>query len=157
MTDSYSRTRGQFTVSTDKSRLDLAMIHDFLTHSYWARNVPMAIVQKSIANSLCFGVYDEQSSNGPRQIGFARIVSDLATFAYLADVFVIEEYRGRGLGKWLVECIMAHPDLQGLRRFLLATSDAHGLYAQFGFEKFASLEDAHRLMFITKPNIYQAP
>ena len=153
----YTRTKGQFTVSTDKSRLDVAMIHNFLTHAYWAKNIPLNTVQKSIANSLCFGIYDEQVENAPRQIGFARIVSDLATFAYMADVFVIEAYRGQGLGKFLVDCMMAHPDLQGLRRFVLATRDAHGLYAQFGFEMFQSLEDAQRFMFINRPNIYQAP
>ncbi len=154
MTNSFTRTKGQFTVSTDKSRLDIAMLHNFLSHSYWAKNIPLAIVQKSIANSLCFGVYDERADNGPRQIGFARIVSDLATFAHMADVFIIEAYRGQGLGKWLVECIMAHPDLQGLRSFMLATRDAHGLYEQFGFERTESLEEARNLMYIRRPNIY---
>src|SRR5258708_623020 len=150
MTDSstiYSRKKGQFTLSTDKSRLDTAMIHDFLYHSYWVPNIPLPILQKSIEHSLCFGVYDEHAEHGPRQVGFARVVSDLARFALLSDVFIIEAYRGQGLGKWLVECIMDHPDLQGLRRFMLATSDAHGLYRQFGFQTVESIDgESQRLM-----------
>ena len=121
-------TRGDFSVSTDPSRLDLAVIHAYLTNSYWARNIPLEIVRRAVAGSLPFGVYE-----GTRQVGFARVVTDRATFAYMADVFALEEYRGKGLGKWLVACIMTHPDLQGLRRWFLATRDAHGLYRQFGF------------------------
>jgi GNAT superfamily N-acetyltransferase len=118
-----------YTISTDKARLDLAVIHDFLSHSYWAEDVPLAIVQKSIQNSLCFGIYHQG-----RQVGFARAISDYTTYAYLADVFVLENHRGHGLGKWLIQSILSHPELQGLRRWALATRDAQGLYAQFGFK-----------------------
>jgi GNAT superfamily N-acetyltransferase len=116
-------------VDTDKSRLDVAMIYRFLSTSYWARGIPLEVVERSIAGSLCFGLYE-----GERQVGFARVVSDGATFAYLADVFVLEECRGRGHSKALMVAVLAHPSLQGLRRWLLATRDAHELYAQFGFE-----------------------
>jgi GNAT superfamily N-acetyltransferase len=121
--------RGHLRVSTDPKRLDLDAIHAFLSQrSYWAEGTSREEVERSIRNSIAFGVYDED-----RQLGFARVVSDRATFAYLADVFVLEAYRGQGLAKWLVECVLAHPDLQGLRRWVLATRDAHGLYARYGF------------------------
>ncbi|MFN2186044.1 MAG: GNAT family N-acetyltransferase [Anaerolineae bacterium] len=120
--------RNGYLISTDKARLDLALIHDFLSRfTYWAEGRPLAVVQKSIDGSLCFGVYQ-----GAQQVGFARVVTDRATFAWLCDVFVVEAHRGRGLGKWLVECIVAHPDLQTLRTFLLSTRDAHGLYQRYG-------------------------
>jgi GNAT superfamily N-acetyltransferase len=120
--------RDGYLISTDKARLDLSLIHDFLSHStYWAEGRPLAVVQKSIEHSLCFGIYA-----GAEQVGFARVVTDRATFAWLCDVFVVEAHRGRGLGKWLVECIVAHPDLQTLRTFLLSTRDAHGLYRRYG-------------------------
>jgi GNAT superfamily N-acetyltransferase len=116
-------------ISTDKSALDVAMIHQFLSQrSSWAIGIPLPIVQRAINNSLCFGAYVEG-----RQIGFARVTTDCATFAYLADVFVLEAERGKGVSKALVTAVMAHPDLQGLRRFMLATSDAHALYARYGF------------------------
>ena len=116
-------------ISTDKARLDLDLIHRFLSQeSYWALNIPMEVVQRSISNSLCFGMYD-----GTDQIGFARVITDQATFAYLADVFVLPDYRGRGLAKQLVATIADWPALQGLRRWVLATRDAHTLYTQFGF------------------------
>lgn len=118
-----------YTISTDKSRLDTALIHRFLSHeSYWAQNVPPDVVNRSIDNSLCFGVHQ-----GDHQIGFARVVTDQATFAYLADVFILPEHRGRGLSKQLMETISNWPTLQGLRRWVLATQDAHTLYEQFGF------------------------
>jgi N-acetylglutamate synthase-like GNAT family acetyltransferase len=120
---------GRFLISTDRSKLDLGVIHGFLTRSYWAAGIPREMVARSIENSLCFGVYD-----GREQIGFARAVSDFATYAYIADVFILEPYRERGLAKELIASIMAHPDLQGLRRWSLGTRDAQGLYAQFGFE-----------------------
>ena len=120
--------RGPFEVDTDPHRLDVAMVHAFLSTSYWARGIPRDVVERSIRGSLCFGVYD-----GAAQVGFARVISDCATYAYLADVFVVESHRGRGLAKWLMACIKGHPDLQGLRRWSLATRDAHGLYRQFGF------------------------
>jgi GNAT superfamily N-acetyltransferase len=117
-----------FVISTDRSRLDVDAIHRFLTDCYWAKGIPRETVVRSIESSLCFGVYCEG-----KQAGFARVISDFATYAYLGDVFVLEPYRGRGLAKWLMKCIVAHPALQGLRRWTLATRDAHGLYAQFGF------------------------
>ena len=120
--------RGEYTISTDETRLDSAFVHDFLSRSYWARNIPLETVRRSIENSLCFGLFEAET-----QIGFARIITDRATFAYLCDVFVIEDYRGRELSKWLMETIVAHPEVQNLRRWLLATKDAHGLYSQFGF------------------------
>lgn len=120
--------KDKFTISDDVSRLDIDAICDFLSRAYWADKRPRRLIERSIKHSLNFGVYD-----GERQIGFARVVTDHATFAYLCDVFIHEEYRGHSLGKWMMECIMAHPDLQGLRRWSLATRDAHGLYQQFGF------------------------
>ncbi|MGH7924214.1 MAG: GNAT family N-acetyltransferase [Candidatus Binatus sp.] len=120
---------GKFLISTDRSKLDVDVIHRFLTRSYWAAGIPRETVARSIDNSLCFGVYD----NG-NQIGFARVVSDFATYAYVADVFILEPYRERGLGTELMSSIMAHPDLQGLRRWSLGTRDAQGLYEQFGFK-----------------------
>jgi len=121
-------TRDGYTVSDDRWRVDREAVHAFLADSYWARGISREIVERSIRHSLCFGIY-----RGDIQAGFARVVTDHATFAYLADVFVLPVHRGRGLGKWMMECILAHPDLQGLRRFLLGTRDAHGLYARFGF------------------------
>jgi GNAT superfamily N-acetyltransferase len=120
---------GKFLISNDRSMLDHDVIHGFLTESYWAAGVSRETVERSIENSLCFGVY-----HGAQQIGFARVISDYATFAYIADVFVIEPYRGRGLAKELMATIMSHPDLQGLRRWNLGTRDADALYAQFGFK-----------------------
>ena len=139
-------TRGDFSISTDPARLDIDVVHDFLSHSYWAKGVPRDIVERSIAGALAFGLY-----HGSRQIGFARVISDYATFAYLADVFILPEYRGHQLGVWLIETVMAHPDLQGLRRWCLATRDAHGLYAKFGF---TALGEPKRFMERFVPNIY---
>jgi len=119
------------------------VIHGFLTECYWAKGIPREVVARSIENSLCFGMYHDR-----KQIGFARVISDYATYAYIGDVFVLDSYRGRGLGKWLMECIMKHPRLRGLRRWSLVTGDAHGLYAQFGFtplktpERHMELHDA---------------
>jgi GNAT superfamily N-acetyltransferase len=138
-------TRDGYTISTDKSRLDVPVICDFLANSsYWARNVPLSTVQKSIENSLCFGIYDD----GDRQVGFARVITDYAVFAYLADVFILEPYRGRGLAKWLIACIVSNPELQDLRRWMLATKDAHGLYAQYGFNPLSKPE---RFMEASQP------
>ena len=127
--------RGEYLISTDRSRLNLGVIHDFLSASYWAAGVPEDVVKRSVENSLVFGVY-----RGKGQVGFARVVTDYATFAYLADVFVLEAHRGRGLGKWLIEVVLSHPDLRGLRRWLLATGDAHELYRKYGFAELARAE-----------------
>jgi GNAT superfamily N-acetyltransferase len=124
--------RDGYLISTDASMLDLEVIHGFLSRSYWAAGVPENVVRRSIENSLCFGVY-----RGEEQAGFARVVTDRATFAYLADVFVLEEHSGQGIGKWLVEVILSHPDLQGLRRWMLATRDAHDLYRRYAFTELA--------------------
>lgn len=121
------------TISTDKSKLDLILIHRFLSEeSYWAKNIPFAIVKASIDNSLCFGLYDDD-----KQVGFARVVSDFSVFAYLADVFIVPGYRGKGLSKQLLQFIVAYPALQGLRRWMLATADAHELYKKYGFKELA--------------------
>ncbi len=133
-------------VTTDPARFDLRAIHDYLTRSYWAEGVPFEIVERSIRGSLCFGLLD-----GDAQVGFARAITDRATFAYLADVYVLESHRGGGLSVWLMECVMAHPELQGLRRWSLVTKDAHGLYRKFGFEIPARPE---RHMELVRPNIY---
>ena len=125
--------RAEFEISTDPARIDLAVVHAFLTSSYWAAGIPLETVERSIRNSLCFGIY-----TGNRQVGFARVITDRATFAYLGDVFVLPEYRGQGLAKWMMECIVAHPELQGLRRWSLLTRDAHELYSQFGFTELKS-------------------
>ena len=129
MPNPFEVTRGTFTISTDPSRLDVDAIFGFLARAYWADDRPRDRIERSLANSLVFGLYD-----GTKQIGLARVVTDYANFAWLCDVFIDEAYRGRDLGKWLMESVLSHPDLQGLRRFLLATRDAHGLYARYGFE-----------------------
>jgi len=164
--------RGDFLISTDCSRLDLDMIHAFLANSYWAKDIPRETVARSIAHALCFGIYDGSGEESPRlanaaktfdfaegghgtpQVGFARVVSDFATVAYLGDVFVLESHRGRGLSKWLMECIMQHPALQNLRRWILLTRDAHGLYSQFGFAPPKSFE---RYMELHRPDVYGTP
>jgi GNAT superfamily N-acetyltransferase len=123
--------RGEYSISTDRDRLDLEVIHDFLARqSYWATGRSMETIKRSIENSVAFGVY-----RGEALVGFARVITDYATFAWLADVFVLDSERGQGLGKWLVEVILSHPELQGFRRWLLATKDAHELYRKFGFEE----------------------
>ena len=146
MSEITEHRKGEFTVSTDRARLDLGCIHGFLREAYWSEAIPREVVAKSLDHSLCFGLYD-----GARQVGFARVVTDYATFAWLGDVFVLETHRGRGLSKWLMDCVMAHPELRGLRRFLLATRDAHGLYGQFGFKPLAAPEI---FMEVHDPAIY---
>lgn len=129
----YETFQGEYIISTDKSKLDVDVIHNYLCNeSYWAKNIPVELVQKSIDGSCCFGLFAKENP-ALKQIGFARVISDCATFGYLADVFILEAYRGKGLSKWLMETIMNYPGLQGLRRWLLATKDAHGLYTKFGF------------------------
>lgn len=139
--------RGDYTISTDASRLDLDLIHGFLTASYWARGMQREVVEHSIAGSLPFGLY-----HGERQIGFARVITDQATFAYIGDVFVLEEHRGHGLGTWLMETVVACPELQGMRRWMLATRDAHALYRKVGF---VPLHTPERWMERWFPNVYQ--
>lgn len=137
-----------FTITTDKSRIDLGEVHRFLsTETYWAKNIPLEIVQRSVDHSLCFSLFYES-----RQIGFARIITDKATFAYMSDVYILKDFRGKGLSKWLVQEMMSHPDLQGIRRFVLVTYDAQSLYEQFGFRKVAHPE---RYMEIIKDKIYE--
>ena len=115
--------RGEYLISTDKNWLDLTLIHSFLTTSYWAAGIPLEVVRRSIEHSLSFGLYKED-----QQIGYARVITDYATFAYLGDVFILEPFRGQGLSKWLMEVVVTHPELQGFRRWILLTKDAHGLY-----------------------------
>ncbi|MES2827510.1 MAG: GNAT family N-acetyltransferase [Bacteroidota bacterium] len=137
-----------FVFSDDKQKIDVIAVHHYLsTQSYWAQNIPMETVKKSIENSLCFGIYKEG-----KQVGFARWITDKATFAWLADVYVDEIYRKQGLSKKLMSLMLFHPDLQGLRRYMLATLDAHGLYAQFGFE---AIEHPDRLMGIAIKDAYK--
>jgi GNAT superfamily N-acetyltransferase len=140
--------RGEYAIRTAKDHLDLDAIHAYLTRSYWSPGVPKETIQRAIANSLCFGVF-----HGAHQVGFARVVTDKATFAYLADVYVLETHRGKGLSKWMLEVIRGHPELQGLRRFMLATSDAHGLYSHFGF---TPLANPSRMMEIVDANVCQS-
>ncbi|MCA6100360.1 GNAT family N-acetyltransferase [Bradyrhizobium australafricanum] len=143
------RMPADYEISADPHRLDVEVIHTFLAKdSYWARGIPGSTVERAIDNSICFGVYHRAA-----QVGFARIVTDRSTFALLADVFILEAHRGKRLSKWLVRCVVEHEDLQGLRRFLLATSDAHGLYRQFGFE---ALGNPSRFMEIVRPDIYRS-
>lgn len=137
----------EFSITDKYEDLDIAIIHRFLREAYWSKQVPLDIVERAVKNSLCFGLY-----HGASQIGFARAITDRATFAYLADVFVLPPYRGRGLGKWLISCALAHPDLQGLRRYLLATRDAHRLYGNVGF---LPLKNPQWFMEINDPAIYQ--
>jgi len=140
--------RGDYEISTDPARIDLAVTHRFLSEeAYWSPGVPREIVERAIGNSIVFGIY-----KGSAQAGLARVVSDRATFAWICDVFVLPEHRGAGLGKWLMECVTAHPELQGLRRWMLATRDAHGLYRQYGFTE---LHDATRFMERWDPEIYR--
>lgn len=138
--------RGEWVVSDDPARLDPAAVHAFIVGTYWAANIPVETMARAIRHSLCLGLY-----RGAELAGLARVVTDRATFAYLCDVFVAPEHRGQGLGKWLVECTLAHPDLQGLRRFCLMTRDAHTLYQGFGFEP---MKDPTRYLEIHRPNVY---
>jgi GNAT superfamily N-acetyltransferase len=122
--------RGEFEIDTDPSRIDVGVVHEYLERSYWAAGIARETVERSLSHSLCFGLYA-----GAEQIGFARVVSDRTTFAWIGDVFVLEPWRGRGLGVWLMQTITAHPELQSLRRWMLATRDAHGLYEKVGFTR----------------------
>ncbi len=148
MTDSWES--GDYQISTDRARLNIDLIHDFLSNSsYWATGRSLEVVERSIANSLCFGIYQ-----GDDQVGFARVVTDYATFAWIADVFVLPEHRGRGLSKWLMKVMLAHPQLQGFRRWVLSTKDAHDVYERFGFIK---LHRPERWMERRDPNMKESP
>lgn len=145
MTTHFEVKNENYLISTDPALLNIDVIHQYLSlESYWAMNIPRMVLERSIRNSLCFGVYQEE-----KQIGFARLITDKATFAYLADVFILEDYRKKGLSKWLMETIQSHPELQGLRRWLLGTRDAHGLYEQFGW---AVLDEDTRKRFMQRHN-----
>jgi len=141
--------RGEFTISTDKSLLDVEVIHGFLTTSYWATGRTIETVRRSIESSMPFGVY-----KGDQQVGFARVITDYSTFAWIADVFILDSFRGQGLGKWLMEVIISHPELQGFRRWVLATKDAHELYRKFGFTE---LKLPERWMERHDPNTEESP
>jgi GNAT superfamily N-acetyltransferase len=143
----FEREKGAYKISTDPRLINFDAVWAYITRSYWAEGIPKETLRKAIASSLCFSLFD-----GNCQIGFARVVTDQATFAYLCDVYVLEEYRRRGLGKWLIEELMSHPDLQRLRRFVLVTRDAHGLYEHFGF---GPLQDHRRYMEIVRHDIYK--
>jgi GNAT superfamily N-acetyltransferase len=138
--------QGEFEISTDPARVDVAAVHSFLAASYWAEGIPLETVERSIRNSLCFAIYRDHE-----QVGFARVITDRATFAYLADVFVLAPFRGRGLSRWLMQCILAHPELQRLRRWSLVTRDAHRLYKAFGFQ---ALRTPERWMELHDPHVY---
>ena len=140
--------QGEFIISTDKRLLDLSLIYGFLTASYWAEGIPFETVKKSIEYSLNFGVY-----KAGEQVGFARVITDYATYAYIGDVFIIENYRGHGLSKWLMQVIASHPELQGLRRWSLLTRDAHGLYRQSGFTQ---PQNPERYMEKSDPGVYRS-
>jgi len=138
---------GRYLLSDDPALLDVSAIHAFLSEdAFWSLGIPRSVVEKAIENSLCFGMFD-----GDTQIGFTRVVTDRATFAWLCDVYVLSEFRGRGLARWMIESVLEHPDLQGLRRVLLATRDAHGLYRRCGF---APLPQPERWMIIADPDVY---
>ena len=150
MNNHYEAIRDNYLISTNNEKLDVDVIYNYLSkESYWAQNIPRSIVEKSIANSICFGVYDKN-----KQIGFARVVSDKATFAYLADVFILPAYRRKGLSKWLMQTIHAYPELQGLRRWWLGTKDAHGLYEQFGWTRITE-DVSKRFMQLHNPDLYK--
>lgn len=139
--------RGEYEIDTDPSRLDLAQAHAYIAATYWAQGMPFETFRRSVTGALCFGVY-----HGGDLVGFARVISDYATIAYLGDVFVAPEHRGQGLSKWLMDCLTGHPELQGLRRWILLTGDAHGLYQQYGFTPLAAPE---RWMERADLNVYK--
>lgn len=143
----FIRTRGEYTVSDNKSRLDLNVIHSFLTRTYWAEGIKMDRIERVVEHSFCFGLF-----KGEQMIGFGRVLSDTSAIAYMMDFFVLEEHRGKGLGKWLVESVLAYPPLQDVRRWMLATEDAHSLYSRYGFGPY---EPAEELMMKYDPEKYK--
>ena len=143
--------QGEYLISTDPARVDAAAVHAYLTQSYWAAGIPRAIVERSIAGALCFNLWHVPAGGPEAQVGFTRVISDFATLAYVGDVYVLEAHRGRGLSKWMMQLVTAHPRLQGLRRWILATRDAHDLYRRLGF---TPLKDPARFMELHDPNVY---
>jgi GNAT superfamily N-acetyltransferase len=141
--------RGEFTVSSDLSRMDMNVVHGYLSRAYWCEGLPRETLERAMRNSLCFGLFE-----GEQQVGFARVVSDRTTFAYVCDVFVLQSHQGRGLGTWLMQCVVRHPELQGLRRWHLTTRDAHSLYRKLGF---TLLSKPERHMEIFTPDMYKVP
>lgn len=141
-----------YSITTDKDKMSIDAIHEYLSRSYWAENVPKNVIAKAVENSLCFAVIAHDEEGNESQVGFARLITDMATFAYLADVYVLEEHRGNGLSKMMMEQIVKHPQLQGLRRIMLATRDAHGLYEKYGF---TPLTDQTMFMQLWTPNVYR--
>ena len=137
-----------YKISSEINDMDISVIHGYISRSYWAKNIPLNVMETAINNSLCFGVFTDSG----KQVAFARMVTDSATFAYLADVFVLEEHRGKGISKWIMKNIIEHPKLQGIRRMVLATSDAHGLYEQFGFK---ALNSPELFMELHQPDVYK--
>ena len=137
-----------YKISSETDDMDVSVIHGYISRSYWAKNIPLNTMEKAIKNSLCFGVFTDSGN----QVAFARMVTDSATFAYLADVFVLEEHRGKGISKWIMTNIIKHPNLQGIRRMALATSDAHGLYKEFGFK---ALKSPESFMELHQPDVYK--
>src|ERR1700685_2682174 len=159
----FEYLRGEFLVSRGLARLRVDVVYEFRPNCYWAKEIPREVVQRSIEHALCFGVYENVSPGLARdakhgaaadlkQVGFARVITDFATIAYLGDVFVLETHRGRGLGEWLMQCIVAHPELQGLRRWILTTRDAHGLYSQVGF---TPVKWPERFMELFQADVYR--
>ena len=143
----FEEKKDDFLITTDKNKLSLKAIHAYLSRSYWSENIPIDRVEKAIQNSLCFGLFHQKD-----QIGFARLITDYTSFAYLADVYVLEEFRGKGLSKWLMTCIKKQPNLQNLRRWMLATKDAHSLYEKFGF---TSLKNPNTFMELHQADVYK--
>lgn len=137
-----------YKISSETNEMDVSVIHGYISRSYWAKNIPLSTMEIAIKNSLCFGVFSDSGN----QVAFARIVTDSATFAYLADVFVLEDHRGKGISKWIMKNIISHPKLQGIRRMVLATSDAHGLYEEFGFK---ALNSPDSFMELHQPDVYK--
>ncbi len=147
MDNFLSWTRGEFSITTDNNKISLDVVHEFLANeSFWAKNISRHVVERSIEHSLCFGLFKNDE-----QIGYARVITDRATIAYLSDVFVLAAHRGQGHSRWLMECLVSHPDLQGLRRWVLLTSDAHGLYEKFGF---TAIDSPEKWMQKFNANVY---
>lgn len=146
---SWEQRRGEVTITTDPARLNLDVVYGYLSRAYWCEGIPREIVERAMRHSLCFGLFE-----GETQVGFARVVTDYATYAYLCDVFVLETHRGKGLGTWLMQCVMRHPDLQGLRRWNLVTRDAHELYRRVGF---TALANPQSYMELHAPDVYKMP